>query len=63
MQFETHVYEVKCGDRKLGEEVHLIVDGCQFAKLASDGPKYREIAVEICKTMNKKNRLRHSRTT
>ncbi len=52
MKLEALVYERTCGNRKLGEEVHLTVDGTPFARLEADGEAYRTLVQEICETFN-----------
>lgn len=49
---EALVYETMCGSRKLGEEVHIVVDGVPFAKLEAAGEAYQALAAEICETMS-----------
>lgn len=52
MKLEVLVYEITCGSRKLGEELHLCVDGNPIAKLSDTSVTARGLANDICETMN-----------
>lgn len=52
MKLEALVYERTCGNRKLGEEVYLVVDGVPFARVEADGDAFRTLAGEIAETMS-----------